>query len=138
MCSWATEEIIHWGVIPFNMIFTIVICSHPSFSLSSELIFPEKQKMSTKLWVEHKANGSTLIDKVAIEGCDHIHDFLKKIKEEFDLPVPAVSLFLYHPNGTTEIDVGAFPAEYLDGNSRTSPLVVRPQSSLIQARKNKN
>ena len=32
---------------------------------------------------------------------------------------------MYRSDGTTEIDVGDSPADYLEGNSRHNPLVVK-------------
>jgi hypothetical protein len=80
---------------------------------------------SQKLWVQHNTTGNIFIDKVSIDGCSDIAEFLKEIKKEFEIPGPSSHLTLYKSDGTTEIDVEDSPAHFLKENSRRNPLVVR-------------
>ena len=52
-------------------------------------------------------------------------NFLDEIKKKFEISGPASHLSLFKSDGTTEIDVGASPAEYLEGNSDGNPLIVK-------------
>jgi len=78
---------------------------------------------SQNLWVEHQ----TFIDLVSTEGCTYVAQFLKEIKKEFEIPGPASQLTLYQlkDGQEVEIDVGDSPADYVTGNSRKNPLVVK-------------
>jgi hypothetical protein len=73
------------------------------------------------------------VDRVSIEGCTYVADFLKQVKKEFAFPVPSSSLSLVRPDGV-EIHVGDSPASFVEGNSPASPLIVKkttgPQISL--------
>ncbi len=51
--------------------------------------------MSQKLWVAYETPSKTLIDRVSIEKCEHVADFLKEIKKEFKIPGSAT---LYKPD----------------------------------------
>ena len=84
----------------------------------------KKPKKAQKLWVEYKTPEKTFIDKVSIEECDDVADFLKEIKKEFEIPGPSSQLTLYRPDGS-EIDVGDSPSLLIDGNSRNNPLIVK-------------
>ena len=79
----------------------------------------------SKLWVSYvtpaKIFGPT---RVSVDGCEYVDDFLEEIKKKFEIPVPASHLTLYQPDGITEIDVGASPADYLEGNTDENPLIV--------------
>jgi hypothetical protein len=83
---------------------------------------------SRKLWVQHQTTAKTFIDKVSIEGCDDITDFLKEIKKETQLAIPkdsAITLYQLKDGQEVEIDVGDSPADYVTGNSRNNPLIVK-------------
>ncbi len=90
-------------------------------------LLPKKQNtMSRKLWVEQIAATNTFgPTRVSIDGCEDVDDLLEEIKKKFQIPGPASALTLYQPDGTTEIDVGDSPADYLKGNTRINPLIVR-------------
>jgi hypothetical protein len=82
--------------------------------------------MSQKLWVAHVTPAKTFIDKVSIDGCADVADFIKEIKKETQLSIPQnTPINLYKPDGKTEIKVGVSPAEYLEGNSDENHLIVR-------------
>jgi hypothetical protein len=79
-----------------------------------------------KLWVQHQTTATTYgPTKISVDGITDVDDFLKEVKKEFEIPGPASQLSLYQPDGTTDIDVGDSPADYLDGNSRATPLIVK-------------
>ena len=86
--------------------------------------------MSQKLWVQHQTADRIFIDKISIDGCDDIADFLKEIKKESQLAIPQnTAIALYKPDGETEIDVGDFPSDLVAGNSRTNAIVVKINES---------
>ena len=59
---------------------------------------------TTKLWVEYQTPAKTFLDKVSIQGCEDIADFLKEIKKESQLAIPEnTPITLYQSDGTTEI-----------------------------------
>jgi hypothetical protein len=62
--------------------------------------------------------GKVFIDKVSIQGCEDIADFLKEIKN-------LNSLYLRIPSTNLMELVGESLAECLDGKSRRNPLVVK-------------
>ena len=82
--------------------------------------------MSRKLWVAYKTPARTFgPTRVSIDGCEYVDDFLKEIKKESQLPIPQnTPITIFQSDGSTEIDVGASPADYLDGNSRQNPLFI--------------
>ena len=81
---------------------------------------------TTKLWVEYQTPAKTFLDKVSIQGCEDVADFLNRLYERPLLSIPSnTPITLYQPDGSTEIDVGESPADYLQGNSRKSPLIVK-------------
>jgi hypothetical protein len=83
------------------------------------------KKMSQKLWVAHETPAKTFIDKVSIEDCEYVDDFLKEIRNNPELAIPSKSpLTLFQPDGK-EIDVGDSPADFVNGNSRAAPLIVK-------------
>jgi len=87
--------------------------------------------MSKKLWVEHITATNTFgPTRVSIDGCEYVDDLLEEIKKKFEIPGPASAMTLYKPDGTTKIDVGDSPADYLKENARGNPLIVR--STLIE------
>ena len=82
--------------------------------------------MSQKLWVAHATTAKTFIDKVSIQGCEDIADFLKEIKKEFEIPGPSSHLTLYKSDGTTELK----PTDTIKslgniGKDADAPLVVK-------------
>ncbi|KAJ1500432.1 hypothetical protein HMI54_010830, partial [Coelomomyces lativittatus] len=81
---------------------------------------------SQNLWVQHTTARKSLIDLVPIEGCTYIAQLKVTIRNnpELDIP-PASKITLYQPDGKTEIDIGDSPTDYLDGNSRRNPLIVK-------------
>ena len=82
-------------------------------------------KMSNKLWVAHHTSARTFIDKISIQGCEDVADFLNRLYERPLLSIPSnTPITLYKSDGSTEIKVGASPAEYLEGNSDGNPLIV--------------
>ena len=81
--------------------------------------------MSRKLWIAYETPAKRFIDKVSIEGCEYVDDFLEEIKKKFEISGPASQLTLYKSDGTTEIDVGDSPADYLEANSGHNPLIVK-------------
>jgi hypothetical protein len=83
--------------------------------------------MSQKLWVAHKTPAKTFgPTRVSIEGCEYVDDFLNSLYNRPLLAIPQnTPITLYNSDGTTEIDVGASPADYMEGNSRRNPLIVR-------------
>jgi hypothetical protein len=51
--------------------------------------------MSQKLWVQHNTTGKIFIDKVSIQGCEDVDDFLKEIKKSpFLQTLPSLSTHL--------------------------------------------
>jgi hypothetical protein len=81
--------------------------------------------MSQKLWVAHETAAKRFIDKVSIEGCEDVADFLKEVKKESQLAIPQnAPITLYKSDATSEIKVGASPADYLEGNTDENPLIV--------------
>ncbi|KAJ1514463.1 hypothetical protein HMI55_004642 [Coelomomyces lativittatus] len=101
-------------------ILTTTLCENSVF-------LPTKQKMSSQnLWVQHTTARKSLIDLVPIEGCTYIAQLKVTIRNnpELDIP-PASKITLYQPDGKTEIDIGDSPTDYLDGNSRRNPLIVK-------------
>ena len=88
--------------------------------------------MSQKLWVQHITTAKTFIDKISIEGCEDIADFLKEIKKEFEILGPSSALTLYQlkDGQEVEIKVGDSPIKYLEGNTDGNSLIVR--STLIE------
>ena len=83
---------------------------------------------SQNLWVQHQ----TFIDLVSTEGCTYIAQFLKEIKQVFEIPGPASAITLYQlkDGQKVEIDVGDSPADYLNDNSRKNPLIVKTTAVL--------
>ena len=82
--------------------------------------------MSKKLWVAYDTPAKKFIDKVSIEGCSDVDDFLKEIKKESQLAIPQnTPITLYQPDGTTEIDVEVSPSLLVKGNSDENPLIVK-------------
>jgi hypothetical protein len=83
--------------------------------------------MTQKLWVAQKTPLKTFIDKVSIQGCQDIADFLKEIKKEFEIPGPASHLTLYQVKDEqeVEIDVEVSPSLLVGENSRKNPLIVK-------------
>ena len=78
---------------------------------------------SQMLWVARVTPQRTLIDQVFIEGCDNMVGFLNRLYERPLLAIPSnTSIILYQSDGTTEIDIGDSPSDYLDGNTRHKPL----------------
>jgi hypothetical protein len=65
----------------------------------------------------------TFIDKVSIQGCSDVDDFLKEIKKESQLAIPQNTL--YKSDTTTEIDVEVNPSLIVGGNSRGNPRIVK-------------
>jgi glutamine synthetase adenylyltransferase len=45
--------------------------------------------MSQKLWVQHNTAGKTFIEKVSIQECEDVADFLKEIKKESQRATPS-------------------------------------------------
>ena len=84
-----------------------------------------------ELWVQHVAGDLTYgPTEVSVKGCKNVDMFKDRIKEEFAKTLAAydaAQLTLYHLKDGQEIgiDVGDSPADYLDGNSRKNPLIVR-------------
>ena len=97
--------------------------------------------MSQKLWVQHITTAKTFIDKVSIQGCEDIADFLKEIKKEFEISGPSSHLTLYQPDGTTEIRPTDTIKSLGDaGKDADAPLVVKTtaigkSSRLVTTRK---
>ena len=98
--------------------------------------------MSKKLWVAYDTPAKTFIDKVSIQGCEDIADFLKEIKKESQLAIPpSTPITLYQPDGTTEIK----PTDTIQslgnmGKDADAPLVVKTtavgkSSRLVSTRK---
>jgi hypothetical protein len=82
--------------------------------------------MPRMLWVEHGTAKKTYIAWVPIEGCDFVSAFLTEIRKDPQLQIPNDSeMTLFQSDKTTPIDVGGSPADYLVGNSRNFPLVVK-------------
>ena len=83
--------------------------------------------MTTKLWVQHQTTERTFgPSRVSIQDCEYVDDFLIKL---YDSPILSIlrdnPITLYKPDGSTEIDVGDSISDYLDGNSRNNPLIVK-------------
>ena len=87
--------------------------------------------MSQKLWVAHATTAKTFgPTRVSIDGCEYVDDFLNSLYNRPLLAIPQnTPITLYQSDGTTEIDVEVSPADYLGGNSKENPLIVR--STLI-------
>jgi hypothetical protein len=82
--------------------------------------------MSKKLWVEHRTSEKTFIDKISIDGCEDVADFLNRLYEKPLLAIPPnTSITLYQPDESTEIDIGESPALLEKENARENPLIVR-------------
>jgi hypothetical protein len=81
---------------------------------------------SQMLWVQQ----DTLVDLVSIDGFDFIAQFREEVKKKFEIPGPAARITLYHlkDGQEAEIDVGDSPSDYVTGNSRKNPLVVKVQT----------
>jgi hypothetical protein len=87
-----------------------------------------KNKMSAqKLWVAHVTSERTDGPaRVSTQGCDYVTDFKVAIRRNPELFIPSKTpITLYQPDGVTQIDVGDSLTDYLDGNSRQNPLIVR-------------
>ncbi len=82
---------------------------------------------SQKLWVQHITAGKTFgPTRVSIQGCEYVDDLKVSIRNNPELAIPQnTPITLYKSDGTTEIDVGDSPANYLEGNSRNNPLTVK-------------
>jgi hypothetical protein len=84
---------------------------------------------SQKLWVLHRTAKSDFgPTKVSVDGCADVDDFKLVIRGHPHLAIPPNQpIALYHLKDGQEIgiDVGDSPADYLVGNSRRNPLVVR-------------
>jgi hypothetical protein len=96
--------------------------------------------MSQKLWVQHETPSKTFIDKVSIDGCEDIADFLKEVKKESQLSIPSKTpITLFQPDGTTEIKPTVTIQSLGNmGKDADAPLVVKTSavgksSRLIQA-----
>ena len=102
-------------------------------------ILPTKKLQ--KLWVQHITTAKTFIDKVSIDGCEYVDDFLKEIKKEFEISGPSSPLTLYTSDGTTEIK----PTDTIQslgnmGKDADAPLIVKAtavgkSSRLVTTRK---
>ncbi|KAI8893780.1 hypothetical protein BC833DRAFT_607256 [Globomyces pollinis-pini] len=90
---------------------------------------------SQKLWVQHQTTAKTSRPtKVSFDDCADVDDFLRKIKKEFALTVPASQLTLYRlkDGQEFEIDVGDSPADYATENSRMTPFIVKTAEPFTQ------
>jgi hypothetical protein len=98
--------------------------------------------MSQKLWVQNITNAKTFIDKVSIQGCEDVADFLNILYERPLLSIPSKTpITLYLPDGTTEIK----PTDTIQslgnmGKDADAPLVVKTtaigkSSRLVTTRK---
>lgn len=99
--------------------------THSLFDVGRNFLFG---KMSQKLWVKHQAAERTFgVTRVSIDSCEYVHDFKAVIRSQPELLIPQkLPITLYQADGT-EIDDGASPADYLQGNSRaTSRLLSLP------------
>ena len=87
--------------------------------------FPHKQKMTAgKLWVKYQL----FIDKVAIDSCDDVADFLNILYGRPLLGIPKdrpIALYQLMDGQEVEIDIEDSPANYLPRNSRRNPLIVK-------------
>ena len=110
-----------------KMKFSINSSVLSKFKLTRSRPIISKLKMSKKLWVAYETPSKTIVDKVSIDGCSDVDDILQEIKKKSQLlSIPQnTPITLYQPDGTTGIDVGDSPYEYLDGNSRKNPLIVK-------------
>jgi hypothetical protein len=79
----------------------------------------------SKHWVSYVTPAKTFIDKVSIDGCEDVADFLKEIKKEFEISGPSSHLTLYEPDGTTEIKPTETIKSLKSGRDGNAPLVVK-------------
>ena len=91
---------------------------------------------SQKLWVQHETTAKTYgPTQVPIKDCPFVDDFIKEIKKETQLAIPkdsAITLYQLKDGQEIEIDVGNSPADYVTGNSRKNPLIVKTTAPLTQ------
>jgi hypothetical protein len=90
--------------------------------------------MTTKgLWVKFTdIFGEDVVEEVTFEGCFSISLFKEAVRNKQDLAIPEKSrITIYEPDGVTRIDVGDNPADYLVGNLRNNPLVVKIGDAVI-------
>jgi hypothetical protein len=85
---------------------------------------------SNALWVQIELDGKEFTEQVSFEPGQSVSLFKKRIKAEFAKTLAAydaAQLTLYHlkDGQETEIDVGDSPADYVKGNSRKNPLIVK-------------
>jgi hypothetical protein len=83
--------------------------------------------MSKSLWVQYAAaSEANLVDYVSFEGLSSISEFKVALRNKQVLAIPEKArITIYKSDGVTEIDVDDSPAAYLNGNSRSNPLVVK-------------
>jgi hypothetical protein len=73
------------------------------------------------------------MDLVSTEGCTYIAQFLDAIRQRPQLAIPkdsAITLYQLKDGQEVEIDVGDSPADYVTGNSRRNPLIVKTTAVL--------
>jgi hypothetical protein len=78
------------------------------------------------LWVQYAAaSEKNLVEEVSIEDYGSISKFKEAILTVFGISGPRSLITIYLPDGVTEIDVGDNTVDYLVGNSKETPLVVK-------------
>ena len=94
---------------------------------------------SQKLWVAYETSGTTFgPTRVSIDGCQYVDDFkgirgnktdfIVAIRNNPELAIPSktpITLYQRKDGNQVEIKAGDSPANYLEGNSRGNPLIVR-------------
>ena len=84
---------------------------------------------SQNLWVQHQ----TFIDLVSTEGCTYIAQFLKEIKQVFEIPGPASAITLYQLKDGQKVEIK--PTDTLQslqdaGKDGDAPLIVKTTAVL--------
>jgi hypothetical protein len=80
----------------------------------------------SKLWVRYQTAAEIITEFVSFAGCSTVSEFKFAVRNYPDLAIPVnTRIKLYLPDGVTEIDVGDNPGDYMVGNSKETPLVVK-------------